>query len=137
MPKFITGIVVVKTFETFASSDEEAKEHIRKWQEGETEASEGGVKVTRYKLGWDEGVDCTNPVPGRDEILAAFLDVMLNKIPGVPREVESGKIITPPGFTMLGAPESLVVNNICKECLTGNYIDGECNHCKGKEPLTT
>lgn len=137
MPKFIAGIVVIKTFETFATTDEEAKQAIEKWQTGESEAPEGGVKVTRYKLGWEEGVDCTNPIPGRDKILAAFLEVMLSKIPGVPREIESGKIITPPGFTMLGAPENMVVNNVCKECLNGNYIDGECNNCGGKEPLTT
>jgi hypothetical protein len=103
MPKFLGGIVIIKTFETYASSADEAREFIRKWQEDESEQPEGGIKATRYKLGWDE-FNLDNPVPQRDQVLAAFLNLMLNQIPGVPREVESGKIITPPGFTMLAEP---------------------------------
>jgi hypothetical protein len=103
MPKFLGGIVIIKTFETYASSADEAREFIRKWQEDESEQPEGGIKATRYKLGWDE-FNLDNPVPERDQVLAAFLNLMLNQIPGVPREVESGKIITPPGFKQLKAP---------------------------------
>jgi|GraSoiStandDraft_8_1057269.scaffolds.fasta_scaffold254973_2 hypothetical protein len=103
MPKFMGGIVIIKTFETYASTVEEAREYIRKWQEDETEQPEGGIKATRYKLGWDE-FNLDNPVPERDKVLAAFLDLMLNRIPGVPREVEESKIITPPGFKQLDAP---------------------------------
>lgn len=102
MPKFMGGIVIIKTFETYASSADEAREFIRKWQEDESEQPEGGIKATRYKLGWDE-FDLDNPIPERDRVLAAFLHLMLHKIPGVPHEVESGKIITPPGFKLLEA----------------------------------
>lgn len=84
MPKFLAGIVIVKTFETYASSDEEARGYIQKWQEGETEAPERGVKVIRYKLQWEEGVSCVTPAEERDQVLASFLELMQNKIPGMP-----------------------------------------------------
>lgn len=106
MPKFMGGVIIIRTFETYASSADEAREFIRQWQEDEKEEPEGGIKATRYKLGWDE-FDLDNPIPERDKVLAAFLDLMLNKIPGVPREVESGKIITPPGFKQLEAPAGM------------------------------
>lgn len=96
MPKFLAGIVVIKTFETYASSDEEAREYIRKWQEDESENPETGIKSTRYKLEWEEGVNCVNPIPERDQVLAAILDLMLTKIPGVPipEKREKPRILT-------------------------------------------
>jgi hypothetical protein len=96
MPKFLVGIVVIKTFETYASSDEEAREYIRKWQEDESENPEPGVKSTRYKLEWEEGVNCINPIPERDQVLAAVLDLMQNKIPGMPIQTppEKPRILT-------------------------------------------
>lgn len=106
MPKFMGGIVVIKTYETYASTAEEARGFIRQWQEDEKEEPIGGIKATRYKLVWDE-FDLDNPIPERDKVLAAFLNLMLNTIPGVPREVESGKIITPPGFKQLEAPAGM------------------------------
>jgi hypothetical protein len=96
MPKFLAGIVLIKTFETYASSDEEAREYICKWQESETEEPESGIKSTRYKLEWEEGVNCVNPVPERDQVLAAVLDLMQNKIPGIPvqEKPEKPRILT-------------------------------------------
>jgi hypothetical protein len=96
MPKFLAGIVIIKTFETFASSDEEAREYIRKWQEDEGENPEPGVKSTRYKLEWEEGVNCVNPIPERDQVLAAILDLMQTKIPGMPINIpqEKSRIIS-------------------------------------------
>lgn len=94
----MAGIVVVKTFETFASSDEEAREFIKRWQEGESEAPEGGVKVIRYKLQWEEGVNCINPIEERDKVLASFLELMQNKIPGMPMT----EPVDPPRLYIIG-----------------------------------
>lgn len=100
MPKFLAGIVIVKTFTTFANTDEEAREFIKKWQEGDSEEPEPGIKVTRYKMEWEEGVQSINPAPERDKVLASFLDLMQNQIPGMlkiqlPPKKEKSRIIHP------------------------------------------
>jgi len=95
MPKYRAVKVVVRTFETFADSPEEGDAFIKKWQEGESEEPEGGIKATSYKMGWDEFND--NPeqvVDGRNVALAQFLNLMQKVIPGMPPIVES-KIIHP------------------------------------------
>lgn len=91
MPKFLLGIVVVKTFTTFADTDEQARNYILKLQESDSEEPESGVTATRYKLEWEEGVECANPTPQRDAVLAAILDLMQNKIPGMPVNVEENE----------------------------------------------
>jgi hypothetical protein len=94
MPKFLAGVVVVKTWETWADDDVQAEEYIRRFQEGETEEPEGGVKSIRYKLEWTEGVACVNPVKERDGVLAAFLNLMLNVIPGVAIDADKPRILS-------------------------------------------
>lgn len=97
MPKFLAGKVVVITYETWASSEEEARDFIQTWQEGESEELEAGIKVTKYKMGWEE-FNNADPTSDRDKVLAGFLQVMQNKIPGMPKIIErteSSKIIRP------------------------------------------
>lgn len=90
MPKYLCGKVVVRTFETYADSAEEATAFIKKWEEGETEDAEPGVKATSYKLFWEE-FDLDNPTEERNKVLAAFLN-LIKKIPGIATQ----KIILPP-----------------------------------------
>lgn len=92
MPKFLLGNVVVKTFEVWASSEEEAEEFILKWQTSEAEEPEGGIKATRYAMSWSES-SLIVPTEPRDKILAEFLRLMQEVIPGMPKE-EPRKIIT-------------------------------------------
>lgn len=91
MPKYLAGKIVVRTFETWAESPEEAEAFILKWQEGETEKPEGGVKVISYKLGWSE-FNTADPTKERDIVLAEFLNLMQHTIPGMP---ESTELATP------------------------------------------
>lgn len=94
MPKYLAGVVVVKTWETWADDDAQAEEYIQRFQEGESEEPEGGVKSVRYKLEWNEGVGCVNPVEERDRVLAAFLNLMLNTIPGVAIDADKPRILS-------------------------------------------
>lgn len=96
MPKFLAGKVVVRTFETWADSPEEAQEIIKRWQESESEEPEGGVKATSYKLGWEEFNEM-NPIKQRNMVLQEFLNLMQKVIPGVPSEqkAKSNLIILP------------------------------------------
>lgn len=94
MPKFLYGKVTVRTLVTYADSADEAKEFIKKWQEGETEEPEPGIKATSYKLSWEE-FDLDNPTMIRDKVLAAFLVLMQKEIPGMPIEIETSRIIKP------------------------------------------
>lgn len=82
MPKYLYGKVTVRTFETYANSIEEAEAYVKKWEEGETEDLEPGVKGTSYKLFWTE-FDTANPTEERNRVLRTFLNLM-NKIPGMP-----------------------------------------------------
>jgi len=98
MPKFLATKIVVKTFHTWADTAEEAREAIIRWQEGESEEPEGGIKVTSYKLGWEE-FKMTNEqiVAGRNQVLANFLELMTNVIPGAEhlKKRESKLIVLP------------------------------------------
>jgi len=85
MPKFLLGTVTVRTHEVWAASVEEAESSVLLWQQGETEEPEGGVKVTRYKLGWKENQTQDDVTHDRNLVLAAFLDLM-GKIPGMPEQ---------------------------------------------------
>lgn len=93
MPKFLLGNVVVKTYEVWADSKEEAEEFILKWQESDSEEPEGGIKATRYAMGWNES-NLIVPTEPRDRILAEFLRLMQEVIPGMPKD-EPRQIITP------------------------------------------
>lgn len=98
MPKLLYTKVTVRTYETYSNTEEEGIEYIKKFEEGETEESEPGVKAKLYKLGWIE-FDTRNPTEQRDLILAAFLKLMQQTIPGMPpsepEPVEENKIIKP------------------------------------------
>lgn len=104
MPKFLLGNITVRTFETFADDVEQAREYVRKWQEDEIEEPEGGIKATSYKMGWEESShDGVIVVEARDNVLAAFLQLMQETIPGMP---EKSRIITNPGeLRLLSAPK--------------------------------
>lgn len=105
MPKFLLGKITVRTFETYADDLEQAREYVRKWQEAETEEPEGGIKATSYKMGWEECCrDADIIVEARDNVLAAFLQLMQQTISGMP---EKSRIITNPGeLRLLSAPKS-------------------------------
>lgn len=105
MPKFLLGNITVRTFETFAVDVEQARTFVRVWQEGEGEEPEGGIKATSYKMGWEESShDAAIVVEARDNVLAAFLQLMQETIPGMP---EKSRIITNPGeLRLLSAPKS-------------------------------
>lgn len=97
MPKFLLGKVVVNTFEVFANSVSEAEEAVIKWQTGEGEKPEGGVKVIKYKCGWQENQSepddsADAPQTARNKLLSAFLRLM-EKIPGLPSE-KDGEPVT-------------------------------------------
>lgn len=92
----MAGKVVVRTFETYANSPEEATEFIKRWEQGESEEPEGGVRATSYKLHWDE-FDLDDPTEERNKVLAAFLNLM-HRIPGL----EEKKIIIPPKLGATG-----------------------------------
>jgi len=86
MPKFRAVKVVVRVFETFADSPEQGQEFILRWQNDDREEPEGGIKATSYKMGFEEFNDEPNEViQGRNAVLAAFLDLMQNKIEGYPK----------------------------------------------------
>lgn len=96
MPKFLLGKVTVTTFEIFADSVSQAEEAVIKWQTGESEQPEGGVKVTKYKCGWqecqsNEREDADVPQTARNTLLSAFLRLM-EKIPGLPSEKDDSPI---------------------------------------------
>lgn len=96
MPKFLVVKIVIRTFETYADTEEEGDEFLLKWQQGETEEAEGGVKATSYKLGWTEfRLSDDQVVQGRNQVLANFLDLMKDKIPGMPKLREESLIIKP------------------------------------------
>lgn len=96
MPKFLLGKIAVTTYEVFADSVEQAEKDIIKWQSGETEEPEGGVRVTKYKLGWTEK-NLDDPTDDRNKVLTAFLGLMQDTIPGMPKPevTKSGLIILP------------------------------------------
>lgn len=103
MPKFLLGKITVRTFETYAVDLEQARTFVRVWQEGEGEEPEGGIKATSYKMGWEESShDEAIVVEARDQVLAAFLKLMQEGIPGMP---EKSRIITDLGqIRLLQAP---------------------------------
>lgn len=105
MPKYLLGKITVRTFETFAVDLDQARTFVRVWQEGEGEEPEGGIKATSYKMGWEESShDAAIVVEARDNVLAAFLQLMQKTIPGMP---EKSRIITNPGeLRLLSAPKS-------------------------------
>ena len=82
MPKYLFGKVTVRTFETYADTIEQASENIKKWQQGESEEPEPGIRAVSYKLMWDE-FDNPNPTEERNKVLLQFLKLM-EKIPGLP-----------------------------------------------------
>lgn len=84
MPKFLGGKIVVTTFETFANTEQEAEDFVLKWQEADDEVPEPGIKVTKHKFSWNE-FDMRDPTPVRDRVLQAFLELMQQKIPGMPK----------------------------------------------------
>lgn len=95
MPKFLAGKVVVRTFEVWAASPEDAQEIIKRWQESDSEEPESGVRATSYKLGWEE-FDCHNPTPQRNMVLQEFLNLMQKIIPGMPSEQKPKNLIIHP-----------------------------------------
>jgi hypothetical protein len=104
MPKFLLGKITVRTFETFAVDLDQARTFVRAWQEGEGEEPDGGIKATSYKMGWEESShDAAIVVEARDNVLAAFLQLMQETIPGMP---EKSRIITNPGqLRLLSTPK--------------------------------
>lgn len=138
MPKFIAAILVVKTFETFADTPEQGREYVKLWQEGESEDSEPGVKVTRYKLEWEE-FNQMNPEAERNMVLQSFLDLMKKIPPGVKptpsQGKKEGKIIHP--FTFEVMPEIATGTcNICYGADGGHYTDCP-NYREGTTPMST
>lgn len=104
MPKYLLGNITVRTFETFAVDLEQARTFVRVWQEGEGEEPEGGIKATSYKMGWEESShDAAIVVEARDNVLATFLQLMQETIPGMP---EKSRIITNPSeLRLLSVPK--------------------------------
>lgn len=82
MPKYLLGNVIVKTFEVWADSKEDAEKFVLSFQESEAEEPEGGIKATRYGLSWNE-VNTESPVEKRDQVLQEFLH-----LPGMPEVIE-------------------------------------------------
>lgn len=83
MPKYLLGNIIVKTFEVWADSKEDAEKFVLSFQESDSEEPEGGIKATRYALGWDE-VSTESCVPKRDQVLQEVLKLMQETIPGMP-----------------------------------------------------
>lgn len=94
MPKFLLGKIFIKTFEVYADDVAQAEQYVLKWQESEEESPEGGIKATKYKLGWTED-HSQDPTPNRNLLLQAFLNLM-GKIPGLPSETEPSNLIIHP-----------------------------------------
>jgi hypothetical protein len=101
MPKYLYGKIVIRTYEVYAETPEQAKDYIKKWEEGDSEEPESGIKATSYKLFWDEFNE--NPTEKRNHVLAAFLNLMQNVIPGIPK-VEKPRIIVPTGISIVEEP---------------------------------
>lgn len=93
MPKFLLGNVVVKTFEVWAESKEQAEGFVLDWQTGESEQPEGGIKATKYGMSWDED-NRLDPTENRNKVLAEFLHLM-ESLPGRP-EAKKGSLIIHP-----------------------------------------
>lgn len=92
MPKFLYAKLTVKTFEVEAEDEEEATTFVEAYNNsvklGTPRTEE--IKVTNYKLQWEEDPE-HDPTIGRNKVLAAFLHLMQDIIPGMPPRPEQKK----------------------------------------------
>jgi hypothetical protein len=91
MAKFLYGKVTVLTLELDAESKNDAEEQL---EAARLSGGEGeDIKKSVYKLAWTERND-KDPSEDRNRVLAEFLNLMQNVIPGIPQKTPS-RIILP------------------------------------------
>lgn len=106
MPNYLYAKLSVHTFEMECTSEAEADARLKHWNElhAKGEKLPDNIKATTYRLAWQEFNE-PDPTEKRNQVLASFLNLMQNQIPGIPVKEKSLIVLPYPGIKLEEEPQ--------------------------------